>query len=163
MTQHEQPSEFGPDSGDSFLPAEEQIRRFNAEHGSARNLSGWGEEIAQCSRIVKTMVRTESLDADSLTAIFNRAHESIPMGSTYLLAYRVIEEAAKTGKLTAETLGVVEQSVMADKDPLWSALDRQEEHNTSIMQQLLTNQHLFELMLPFISPEEFSLNDSTDV
>lgn len=147
--------EFDHYSDESSLPAAEQIRRFNAEHGAARNLGGWGEEMAQCSRIVQTMVGTDSLTSESLKAIFERAHQNIPTGATYLLAYRVIEAAARTGKLTAETLGIIEESVMADKDPLWSAVGRQEEHNTSIMQQLLTNEHLFELMLPYISPEEY--------
>lgn len=41
------------------------------------------------------------------------------------------------------------------------ALGRQEEESTNIMQQLLTNEHLFELMLPYISPDESGLDADT--
>lgn len=138
------------DDSDSLLPATDQIQKFNLENADDRNLGGWGEEMANCSRVVKNLVRTDSLTKETLLGVFERAHNNIPTGAIYLLAYRVIEEAAESGKLNAEILGVVEESVMADKDPLWSVLGKQEERNKFIMQQLLTNEHLFELMLPYL-------------
>lgn len=134
----------------SKLPAEEQIRLFNSEHAEERNLGGWGEEMANCSRIVESLVRTDSLTKENLLAVFERAHKNIPTGAIYLLAYGAIKEATVVGNL-GSVLGVVEESVMADVDPLWSMLGKQEERNKHIMQQLLTNDHLFELMLPYLS------------
>ncbi len=163
MSSHEEPTDFDPNSDESSLSAAEQIRRFNADHAAARNLGGFGEEMAQCSRLAQTLVRTDDLTTESLRAIMDRAQQTIPLGSTYLLAFRVIEAAAKTGKLTPEVLGIVEECVMADEDPVWKAAGKLEEHNTSVMQKLLTNQYLFELMLPYISPDEFYPDGGNDL
>lgn len=137
--------------------AREQIKNFNSQFAESRNLGGFGEEMAQCSRIVETLVRTDDLTVENLTGIFSRAHQNLPVSATYLLAYRAIEEASKTGKMHEGILQVVVDSVLADKDPLWSAVDKQEEQNNRILQQLFLNEALFEMMLPYISPKDNTL------
>lgn len=134
--------------------AKTQIDTFNRQFAESRNLGGFGEEIAQCSRIVETLVRTDDLNVENLTGIFARAHQNLPASATYLLAYRAIEEASKIGKMNEGLLAVVVDSVLADTDPLWSTLGMQEEQNNRILQQLFLNEALFEMMLPYISPED---------
>jgi hypothetical protein len=165
MAKPETPLPVDPNTDDtenSSLPTEELIKRFNTEYGGMRNLGGWGEELAQCTRLVKVMISSDSLTVDSLLQLFSRAHENIPTGATYLLAYRVIEAAAQTGKLSPEILHIIEQSVMADKDPTFSSPRTQERNNAMIMQQLLANPRLLELMMPYILPDEDELIDDDE-
>ncbi len=147
MSKHEFPQEFD----ESNSSAEEQIKEFNAQFAESRNLMGFGEEIASCSLAVRTLVRSGELTQETLSTVFQRAHKTIPTGATYILAYRALEEAAESGKLNGELFQAVQESVMNDKDPLWTFLGKAEERNTNIMRQLLTNDRLFNLMLPYIS------------
>ncbi len=138
----------------SELPAKEQIRRFYETFGNPSEVERMGEELAACSRTLEALIRNDDLTTETLGALFEHAHRTIQTGATYILAYRAIAWSIREDKFSGKTLEVVEESVMADKDPLWTALDKQEEANTLIMQKIFLNEHLFNLMLPYISPTE---------
>lgn len=129
------------------LNAAELIARFNDENKALRDP---GEEMANLSRLAKSLVGTDSLSVDTLTTLFKRAHESLPLGATFLISYRVIEEATTSGKFTGKTLKVVHDSIMADEDPMWTSLEEREKHNKKTWGMIMMNTVLFELMVPYM-------------
>lgn len=141
------------DFDDSDLSAGAQIKNFYEKFGNPTEVETMGEELAACSRTLMALIRNDDLSKETLGGLFKKAHEKIQTGATYILAYRAIAWSIEEKKFSGETLEVVQESVMADIDPLWSSLGRQEENSILIMQKLLTNEHLFNLMLPYISPD----------
>lgn len=127
-------------------PADELIARFNEDH----QYSG-DEELVSVRRLAANLVGSDLLSVDSLTNLFKRAHENIPTGATYLIAYKVIEEATKTGKFNNSTLGIVYQSIMKDEDPTLTSPELREWMNTLIWKNIIMNQRLFELMVPYMN------------
>ncbi|HEX7018021.1 MAG TPA: hypothetical protein VF209_03900 [Patescibacteria group bacterium] len=154
--------DFSSETEDEFIPAAERIRQFNDQFGNLREASDPQGEATQCLRLVETFVRSGELSVETLTAIFQRAHKNIPTGATYLLAYRAIETAIEVGNFSKETLQIVQDSIMADVDPIWSKVGMQDKYVQGILQRLFTNQHLFELMLPYIGGNGEDGDDEED-
>lgn len=148
----EVPSAF--DYEDEPTLAAKMIRDFNQEFGGAVNIGGVSEEMAACTRAVRSLVHSNGLNKNTLTALFSRANASIPIGSTYLLAYRAIDAAAEEGKLDANFISMVITSIESDVNPLWTSLDMQEKENERVLSRLMSNSHLLGFLLPVIVPEE---------
>jgi hypothetical protein len=113
----------------------------------------WKEELRACFHLVESSVDAENLTLDTFTLILQKAYAAEIPNATYLLAFRAIEHAAKTNKLTPEILQTVETCVMLDKHPKYPNLKYQTYLNEQVMRKLMTNQYLFELMLPYMTTD----------